>query len=325
MKKQILLKDINELENLNQFNPLLVFNGAYELEVPFDFVQFYNFTSHPEHSQIEEGAKLYRDSNCDIIVAIGGGSTIDVGKAIKTIVGFDTQLIAVPTTAGSGSEATNFTAVYQDGIKQSFRAPELLPDIVVLQPTFLKSLPLYQKRVTMLDALCQAIESHWAKASTTQSKRYSQSAIENIMKHRNRYLKNSESAFGDMLMASHHSGKAIQLTNTTAAHALSEGLTTLYGLAHGHSVALCLIALWNQMGGFDDIANLMGCQNHTDAIRVIQNILNEGELYAPMISEEDINKLLTMVNVDLLDNHPVKLTQMDIRDIYHLISDTQEK
>jgi len=139
-------------------------------------VFFDGFSPNPQYNDIVEGVKLFRECGCDGIVSVGGGSAIDVAKCIKLYCKMpedafyleqpltDTGIfhITVPTTAGSGSDATRFSVIYYQGEKQSIAHDCIMPDVAVLEPRFLHSLPLYHKKSTMLDALCQAIESLWS-------------------------------------------------------------------------------------------------------------------------------------------------------------------
>ena len=101
--------------------------------------------------------------------------------------------------------------------------------------------PLYQKKATLLDALCHALESFWSINSTFESKKYSERAIELILENRNQYLKENEDANYKMLEASYMAGKAINIAKTTAGHAMSYQLSMMYGIAHGHAAGLCVI------------------------------------------------------------------------------------
>ena len=82
----------------------------------------------------------------------------------------DIPFLAMPTTAGTGSEATRYAVIYYDGKKQSVTHDSVVPDVAILEPKVLKTLPLYQKKCTMMDALCQGIESWWSMNSTDESK-----------------------------------------------------------------------------------------------------------------------------------------------------------
>ena len=225
-------------------------------------VVFNQFTSNPLYEQVCKGVDLFNDNRCDAILAVGGGSTIDVAKCIKLYCRMDPSrnyldqecsdshipLIAVPTTAGTGSESTRYAVIYYEGKKQSITHESIVPNYAVLEPSLLKSLPLYQKKCTMLDALCQGIESLWSVNSTDESMVFSKIAIETIMYHWHGYIEdNSDEDARYIMLAANYAGRAINITQTTAPHAMSYKLTSLYGLPHGHAVALCLPEVWMYM------------------------------------------------------------------------------
>ena len=146
-------------------------------------VVFDDFTSNPLYEQVCKGVELFNAHHCDAIIAVGGGSTIDVAKCIKLYCKMDptmnylqqeyrdsgVPLIAIPTTAGTGSESTRYAVIYYEGKKQSVTHESIIPTYAILEPRLLKTLPLYQKKCTMLDAMCQCIESLWSVNSTDES------------------------------------------------------------------------------------------------------------------------------------------------------------
>ncbi len=220
--------------------------------------RFYDYSPNPTIEEALAGTKCFLENGCDGLIAIGGGSAIDVGKAIRALQshpGFEKQiitgekkltetlppLIAIPTTSGTGSEATHFSVIYMGGTKYSIAAGSLLPDSVILDASLTDSLPSYITACTGFDALGQAIESFWAKSSTQESRQYAMEAIplllNNIVDAVN---KPSPSNRDNMMLAAYKAGKAINISKTTAPHALSYKITTLTGLPHGHAVALTL-------------------------------------------------------------------------------------
>ena len=312
--------DYSAFEIIKDKKPLLVCDNAFDsfdIKLPCEYTRFSNFTSNPLYEDARAGVKVLRNNKCDFIVAIGGGSSIDTAKSIKYYNHVDIPVMAVPTTSGTGSEATHFAVIYKDGKKHSVADKKLLPDYVVLQPELLKSLPLYQKKCTMLDALCQAIESWWSRKATPESIEYSQKAIDLILGNMDSYLRNEAKVNKNMLTASNLAGKAINITTTTAPHAMSYKLTSLYGLPHGHAVALCLPKVWRYMKKYDDIGKALGKQNHEEAILFFEQLLQKLEIFPPeraSISELDI--LTSSVNITRLRNNPVHLGAKIIKELY---------
>ena len=160
---------------LDRFNRKLA-----ALETRFRIVRFSDFRPNPSYGSVVRGVEAFRASGADAIVAVGGGSAMDVAKCIKlysnmppgsdylrqTVVPNGIPFLAMPTTAGTGSEATRFAVVYRDGAKQSIADDSCIPSAVLLDPSCLETLPPYQKKSTMMDALCHAVESFWSVNST---------------------------------------------------------------------------------------------------------------------------------------------------------------
>ncbi|MDR2620721.1 MAG: phosphonoacetaldehyde reductase, partial [Propionibacteriaceae bacterium] len=311
-------------EILKDKRPLLVCDAAFEflsIELPGEVTRFSGFTSNPRYEDIEAGVALLKRNGCDFIVAIGGGSSIDTAKCIKHFsLDAALPLMAVPTTSGTGSEATHFAVMYKNGEKVSVADAKLLPDYVILQPDVLKTLPLYQKKCTMLDALCQAIESWWSKKATPESINYASQAIKLALTNMESYLANEDDGNRNMLIAANFSGKAINITTTTAPHAMSYKLTSLYGLPHGHAVAICLPKVWRYMGNFDDIAKALDKRNHTEAISFLEQLLNDMGILPPEnATVSDIDVLVNSVNPVRLSNNPVPLDEDTLRALYREI------
>jgi len=312
--------DFNALKVLREKRPLLICDDAFDsfgIELPCEFVRFSGFRPNPLYEDARAGAKILRKAKCDFIVAIGGGSSIDTAKSIKYYNRVDLPFMAIPTTSGTGSEATHFAVIYKNGEKHSIANKRLLPDYVVLQPEMLKTLPDYQRKCTMLDALCQSIESWWSKKAMPESKKYSRKAIRLILDNMDSYLNNEDEGNRNMLIASNLAGKAINITTTTAPHAMSYKLTSLFGLPHGHAVAICLPKVWRYMGNFDYIARALGRKDHEDAIEFFEDMLREMEISPPgNVSADEFDALINSVNIQRLQNNPVWLNKTTISAIY---------
>ena len=341
---------------------LLVCDGAlrflsirnYFAELPerlgVGVVKFDDFQPNPLYESVVEGVALFHQERCEAIIAVGGGSAMDVAKCIKLysnmdssrnyleqpIVPNDVKLLAIPTTAGTGSEATRYAVIYYNGVKQSVADESCIPSAVLMDSSVLKTLPLYQKKSTMLDALCHALESFWSVNSTDESKAYSRSAIAIILSHMAGYLANDDDANEAMLRAANIAGKAINITQTTAGHAMCYKLTSLYGIAHGHAAALCDRVLFPWMventdkcidprgeeylkQTFCEIAQAMGCSTQEQACDKFGAIMDSLQLDIPEASDDTYNVLKTSVNPTRLKNHPIKLDADTIDMLYHQI------
>lgn len=297
-------------------------------------VRFSGFSPNPCWEEVNAGIAGFQTSECGLIVAAGGGSAMDTAKCIRHSVGRSIPLLAIPTTAGSGSEATHFAVVYRNGIKESVDCG--LPDVVMLDASTLETLPDYQRKATMLDALCHAVESFWSVNATPDSMDYSERALEQIMRSYQGYLCNIPEGNAGMLRAAHTAGKAINIARTTAGHAMCYQLTKLYGLAHGHAAALCVSVLWPYLLTHVDqcihplgrtglgyilerIARTMGCSNARAGAECFQSILNSLGLKVPAPSEEELAALTAGVNAERLKNFPVMLCESEIQGLYREI------
>ncbi len=311
---------------------------------------FSNFKPNPLYESVVEGVGLFISNKCDAIMAIGGGSAMDVAKCIKlysnmdhsenylkqTIVPNDIPFMAMPTTAGTGSEATRYAVIYYEGKKQSVTSESCIPETAILNPNCLKTLPLYQRKATMMDAFCHAIESFWSVNSNEESREYSDKAIRLVLQNMEGYLSNTVEGNAGMLMAAHIAGKAINITQTTAGHAMCYKITSLFRCAHGHAAILCDRVLFPWMIENTDkcidprgreyleevlknISYSMGCDNPCEAAEKVIGIFDELQLEVPEASEEDYLELKTSVNPVRLKNHPVLLDENTINELYHRI------
>lgn len=221
-------------------------------------VMFDDFRPNPTCEQGVQAARAAAGIRAQAIIAIAGGSGMDVakiaslaarqasaaedlarGRGVESAVPL--PIIAVPTTSGTGSEATHFAAVHDEGRKISVGHKQLRPVAVVLDPRLHEAMPARLAAASGLDALCQACESLWAVGSSAESIRYARSAIRLIAPSIQRsVLEGAADARLAMMIGAHLCGRAINLSKTTAAHAFSYELTRRYGLAHGHAVALTL-------------------------------------------------------------------------------------
>ena len=314
-------------------------------------VAFSGFSPNPTYESVVEGVRLFLDSGCDGIMAVGGGSAMDVAKCVKLYSNMPVganylehpitpnaiPLFAAPTTAGTGSEATHFAVIYYNGEKQSVSDGSCIPSVVLFHEQFLGSLPPYQKKAAMLDALCHGIESFWSIHSTGESQKLSGDAIRRILQNREAYLRDEESAGKEMLLAAYQAGQAINLTQTTAGHAMSYKLTSLYGIAHGHAAALCVQKLWPYMlghlgqcvdvrgpayleGMFARLAGVFGADGSWGGARAFEHVVSSLGMGPPSCrSGQDFEVLKGSVNAGRLKNNPIFLGGGDIDILYHEI------
>ena len=318
---------------------------------------FEQFQPNPTYDSVCEGIKKLHECDSKFIIAVGGGSAMDVAKCIKLyanmnchenylqqeIIENDIQLLAVPTTAGTGSEATRFAVIYYNGEKQSINHLSCIPSIVLFDSSLLETLPVYQKKATALDALSHAIESMWSVNSNDESKAYSHQAMKEVIENLEGYVKEDETTYENMLNAANLAGKAINITQTTAGHAMCYKLTSLYGASHGHAAALVNSVLLPFMiknldkcidsrgkeylqNVFKDVSVTLGLSNVEELSNFFSSILDKLDLYNINVSRNDIDILVKSVNPTRLKNNPVGLSEEDIRSIYlNLFDEIEER
>lgn len=205
-----------------------------------------------------------------------------------------------------------------------------------MDASVLKTLPEYQKKATMMDALCHAIESFWSVNSTDKSKDYSRAAIKGVLENMAGYLKNNDSGNAGMLLAANTAGKAINITQTTAGHAMCYKITSLFGCAHGHAAILCDRVLFPWMfenvekcsdprgeaylqATLDEIGQAMGCEDAKAGAEKLKGIFDNLGLEVPTATAEQFETLKNSVNPVRLKNHPIALDVDTIDALYHEI------
>ena len=237
----------------------------------------------PKISLADEGAKLALKAKCDIIVGIGGGSAMDVAKAIAVLAtnkgkavdylglnkvpGPGLPKIMIPTTAGTGSEVT-FTSVFVRPDlkkKEGMNSPFLYPDLALLDPLLTVSLPPGPTASTGIDALCHAIESYTSINASPLSELLSLEAIALIAENLRTAVHDGSNiaAREKMLLGSLYAGLGLANAGVTAVHSLSYPLGGKYGIPHGlaNTVLLPYVMSYNISGAqekFVDIAEAMG-------------------------------------------------------------------
>lgn len=268
---------------------------------------FTDFSPNPQYGDVLRGVALYRDAGCDAIIAVGGGSAMDTAKLIRAyapmggadflatpFVPLSHPMIALPTTAGSGSESTRFAVIYHNEDKHSLADPCLLPDYAVLDERALYTLPDYQKRCTLADALSQAIESYWARAATDESRDIARESMTEMIGSYAAYLAGDEAATSRVMHASNLAGQAINITLTTAAHAMSYQLTGVYHVPHGRAVFVCLPYIWEYMLSAPDLTE--GTRKRLDEIALALGDSDCAEAIARLCA----------LNVELFGTTPVR-------------------
>jgi len=321
----------------------------------YDFIHFNDFSSIPLLEDIEKGINVFRKENCDLVIAIGGGSVIDVAKLINIfsaqnndIINYIQQiqyieksgktLIAIPTTSGSGSESTHFAVIYVDQKKFSVASTHILPSYSIVDPKFTKSLSPKMTAISGMDTLCQATESYWSNNSTSISKAESKESIQLVLQNIvDVVTEPTEKTRLSMARASNLAGKAINITKTTAPHAISYPLTYFFGIPHGHAVSLTLgyffifnssvdkfnATVQNRLDDypkkFSDLLNIFEVADSVSAKQKITKLMLDLDLETNFsmfnIDIKDIPLILNNINIERLENNPRKISREELESL----------
>ncbi len=354
----IILKDIYEFEKVSSCKkPFLCCGKSFEstqefeyLKSAFDLTVWDKIRPNPRFEDMLEAAELFKKEKCDYMIGAGGGSPLDSAKMIKLLVTNDPKtalsepmqdndigFFAIPTTSGTGSEATKYSVFYvNENVKYSVSNNAFLPDYVLLDEKFIKTVPPYQRRATCLDALSHAIESYWSVKSNDESREYAEKAIRLFVENKDGYIANEQQANRGMLLASYYAGKAINLTSTTSAHAMCYNITMNCSTAHGHSVAVCLAQIWKYMNEhnervndvlgrefvlktLDELGVLLGGRNSADGAEVFSQLITEFELEQPKATPYQVKEFVKNVNTAKLLTNPTVLEERDVEEIYNRV------
>lgn len=227
--------------------------------VNIPYVTYHEINAEPTDTMIYKGLELYRREKCDFLIAIGGGSPIDSMKAIammdkcsgtlteqmgKPFTTERAKMVAIPTTAGTGSECTMFTIINDtiNNVKMLLTGSSLIPDVAIIDPIFTITAPKSVTSATGIDALCHAIEAFTSRKSQTLSQTLALSAIEKIFK----YLpicydepENVEARYM-MALAATEAGISFNNSSVTIIHGMSRPIGANFHIAHGLSNAMLI-------------------------------------------------------------------------------------
>lgn len=305
-----------------------------------------DFSPNTDVDDLVRGVRVAATFGPDAIVAVGGGSAMDMAKLVAAFLTTDPLdvpgavranrvnqrepvLILVPTTSGSGSEATHFAVAYIGNDKYSVAHPSLLPDFVVLDDVLTRSASSYQKATSVIDAVAQAVESFWATGATTDSREFAREALGFLVPSAAAFASGDHGAAADAARGSHLAGRAINVSKTTGAHAMAYGLTKRHGLSHGHAVATTLGAfarrhaavalagdgeLTQTMGELAELLDADGPAAVGDRLdRLAADLGLELHLKALGVTTDDLPVLASAVNVERLGNNPVAFSTADLQ------------
>jgi len=276
-------------------DPVLVALGLAEplveslKEQGHSVIVFDELQSDPKEKSVNEATKIAHENQTDCVVGLGGGSALDTSKVVAALAHTGevcepyrlglaqlpfrkTGLIAIPTTAGTGSETTGTSIISQpDGVKNWFWGPPLKPDMALMDPELTVGLPAYWTLYTGLDALVHSVESRTnryrfadndplAEKGITQAATYLVEAVSNPT---------SIEARTGMMLAAAYGGLAIANTGCAVAHNIGHALGSLAGIPHGRAVSVALAqttewAIDGNPDAFERVADLLGGRKSTD-------------------------------------------------------------
>lgn len=316
----------------------------------------HNTPPEPATHHVEQVLALARQQECQAVIGIGGGSSMDVAKIIAVLLANTQSLtellrggkiekrgvptLMIPTTAGTGAEATQnaIFLVPEEESKVGIVSPKLVPDWAILDPALTVGLPPAITASTGMDALCHAIECYISKKANPLSDTYALQAIRLISRSLRRAYQNGKDldARHDMLLAALFGGMSIASSSTTAVHALAYPLGGKYHMPHGLSNAILLpyVMEFNRDActeKFRDIAEAMGLPvsglSAADAAdRLIKSLFaltRDLQMTVSLrdrgLTADDIEGMVEAASkvTRLLNNNPKPMTREDIRTVYN--------
>lgn len=324
-------------------------------EAGIEHVCYDKVAGEPDLHMINGGRDIFLDEHCDCTLALGGGSVIDTAKAIgmlavnggnvedyqmngKQVNAVPPLFIAVPTTSGTGAEATKTSVVLNNynGLKKSLYHTTMIADIVILDPSLTTGLPAKITAATGMDALSHAIESYVSLNASPLTEMYGLKAMELI----NRSLKDAcqnpgdLKARGNMMLGSYLGGLAIT-AGIGIAHIMAQPLGAMYKIPHGDACSIFLpgsmeLNLDYAEARYAKVAEALGAaragctdrENALNAIRRIREIrreINAPASLAPYITEApDMDFIIETVKKTTghITCNPCPLTEQLMRDAF---------
>lgn len=322
-------------------------NVAYEV--------FSNLNPEPSYTDVQMICKEAEDKEGDLIIAFGGGSVMDAAKLVSILKGSDytvkdlladpllgkkqMKMVAIPTTCGTGSEATcnAIVAVPEEEVKKGIVNNAMIPDYVILDAKVIRKLPKAIVAATGVDALAHVVECYTSKKATPLSNTYALAGAKLIFANIRKAFADPDDmeAKSNLMLGAFYGGVAITGSGTTAVHALSYPLGGKYHIAHGVSNAILFAHVMKmnkeacavQLAELCDAINPALCQAGVDekadyVINEIADIVKytgiPTDLYSFGVKKEDLDLLVESGSKQtrLLVNNRKELTLDDIRSIY---------
>ena len=301
-------------------------------------VVFDKVTQNPLTTTVMEGAAFGRKAKCDLVVALGGGSIMDVGKSLCCLYGKEladaddlrrliekkdygrpsARWIGVPTTAGTGSEVTCWATIWdpEKDAKRSVECRENYAFAALVDPELAAGLPLPLAVSSALDAAAHAIESYWARGTNAVSRGLALEAIRTIMGGMDDLLAGTMEAHDAMARGSMMAGLAFSNTKTTACHSISYPLTMHCGIPHGAAVSMLLGPVFRlnipAIAQPGPLLDALGVSSPEELEKKIRDILGRSGQPATLSAwgarREDLPRLAQLgITKGRADNNPVPI------------------
>lgn len=302
---------------------------------------FSGVSPNPDVTEVNRCSAIVREKKIDHIIALGGGSVMDLAKAAsaaverieeyhgtgKPIPEITIPLTAVPTTAGTGSEVTCVAVLTNraSGKKVPINSDYFYPQTAVIDPELTLTLPPQVTASCGIDVLCHAVEGYWSRGHQPICSALAVHAIRTVFRYLPTAYRQPENlaAREKMAEASVIAGLAFTLPKTTSSHACSFPLTSRYGIPHGEACGLTLdyfIRLNAGESRTQELANLLGYESAGDFADAVQALKRELHLRTDLkdlrLSEKEIRELVEASHHPNLDNNPVKVSDGDLERLY---------
>ncbi len=344
--------NLNQMKNrIGEFSGNILFISSkrvintFKLDVS-NFQLLDESISNPDIHLVEK--VLNEISKPDLIIAIGGGSSIDMAKAISALYEYKDSnvldllknknylensdhipFIAVPTTAGTGSECTKWATIwdFDNSKKYSIDADYLYPNEAWLIPELTKTMDEKMTLATGLDALAHAMESYWSVPSNKYTRVLARDSIRIIKKYLPLALNDLDNLEHrqEMLMGSFFAGLAFSNTRTTACHSISYPLTMMFGINHGFAAALTLFEVmkrnWDYLAEKDLFLDAWDADNLDDIKKWFDEVSDNGlKLSKFGVKKEEIQDIVKLATTGgRMDNNPIVFSEDEIEDILNCV------
>lgn len=316
--------------------------------------------SEPTDCFVEEALQVFKTEGCDLIISIGGGSCIDTAKAVAVIATNEGEIsefmggkrlventaiphIAIPTTAGTGSEATDVTVITstKNDVKMMIKQPAFMPTCAIVDPLLTKSVPKSVTAATGVDALSHAIEAYLSKKSHPLTDMFAISAMKLIINSIKTAYDDGDNykAREDMALGSLQAGIAFSNASVALVHGMSRPIGALFHVPHGVSNAMLLPAVLEYShdncverlatigklfaGSEKDLSNEVSAKLAVSSVKELCSYLNIPNLKDWGIKEDMFNQTLSKMAIDAInsgspENNPKVPTELEIIELYKI-------